>query len=63
MTIRIKELRKERGLSQTAIAEAVGVTSGAVSQWEAGLTNPTLETLVKVAQVLGCTVDELLRTE
>ena len=60
MLTQLKNRRKALGLNQTALAEAVGVTPGAVSQWESGLTNPTLEMLVKISAVLQCTVDELL---
>lgn len=60
MLTQLKIKRKAVGLNQTALAEAIGVTPGAVSQWESGLTNPTLETLVKIATVLHCTVDDLL---
>ncbi|NCB04186.1 MAG: XRE family transcriptional regulator, partial [Clostridia bacterium] len=31
---RIKQLRKENGMTQTALAEALGVTKGTVSTWE-----------------------------
>ena len=63
MLTQLKSRRKALGLNQTALAEAVGVTPGAVSQWESGLTNPTLEMLVKIAAVLQGTVDELLHDE
>ena len=63
MLTQLKSRRKALGLNQTALAEAVGVTPGAVSQWESGLTNPTLEMLVKIAAVLQCTVDELLQDD
>ena len=63
MLTQLKSRRKALGLNQTALAEAVGVTPGAVSQWESGLTNPTLEMQVKIAAVLQCTVDELLHDE
>lgn len=63
MLTQLKSRRKALGFNQTALAEAVGVTPGAVSQWESGLTNPTLEMLVKIAAVLHCTVDELLHDE
>ena len=63
MLTQLKSRRKALGLNQTALAEAVGVTPGAVSQWASGLTNPTLEMLVKIAAVLQCTVDELLHDE
>ena len=63
MLTKIKEMRKRLNLSQGDLANQINVTQGAVSQWEAGLTNPTLETLVKIAAVLRCTVDELLSEE
>ena len=61
MATYIKEMRKKRNLTQGDLAVQLGITQGAVSQWESGLTNPTLETLVKIAEVLNCTVDELLK--
>ena len=63
MLTKIKEMRKRLNMSQGDLANQISVTQGAVSQWEAGLTNPTLETLVKIAAVLRCTVDELLSDE
>lgn len=63
MLTKIKEMRKRLNLSQGDLANQINVTQGAVSQWESGLTNPTLETLVKIAAVLRCTVDDLLSDE
>ena len=60
MLTKITEMRKRLNLSQGDLANQIGVTQGAVSQWESGFTNPTLETLVKIAAVLRCTVDELI---
>lgn len=56
----IKTKRCEKGISQQDFAEALGVTQGAVSQWESGITNPNISLLPKMSQILGCTVDELL---
>ena len=39
------------------------VTQGAISQWETGKSFPRAELLPKLADILGCTVDELLRKE
>ena len=63
MLTKIKEMRKRINLTQGDLANQLSVTQGAVSQWESGLTNPTLEMLVKIAAVLHCTVDELLHDE
>ena len=56
----IREARKALGLSQEQLAKLVGVTQGAVAQWENGLTHPAFAVLPKLAAVLGMTVDELI---
>lgn len=60
MILSIRSHRRERHLSQAELAEALGVTHGAVSQWETGQTTPTLPMLAKIAEVLHCTTDALL---
>lgn len=57
----ISEAREKRSLTQTDVAKYLGVTQGAVSQWENGMAMPRVELLPKLAELLGCTVDELLR--
>ena len=57
---RLKELRKDRGLTQIQFAQQFHVSNGAVAMWETGKTSPRAETLPKLATLLGCTVDELL---
>lgn len=54
-------MRKRAGISQVDLAKALGVTQGAVSQWEMGITSPRPSMLLRLADVFGCTVDELLR--
>ncbi len=50
----IKRLRKEAGLSQTALAEAVGVSQGFVTQLETGRsTGFSVDVLFKLAKALG----------
>ena len=58
--LRLKELREAKGMSQRAIADAVGVTPGAVARWELGENQPTTANLVAMTAVLGCTLDELV---
>lgn len=50
---RIKEARKAAGLSQTELAEAVGVTRSAVAYWEAGRNIPRRDVIAKIAEVTG----------
>lgn len=57
---RLRDLREKRNITQTQIAEKLGITQGAVSQWEVGATNPSIGMISKLAEILGCTVDELL---
>ena len=58
--VTIKHKRLALGLTQANLAQQIGVTQGAVTQWENGLTNPSLETLTRIASVFQCTVDDLL---
>ncbi len=53
--------RKARGLSQSDVARAVGVTASAVSLWEAGETSPRPEIVAKLEAVLGLKDGELTR--
>lgn len=48
--------RQELGLSQDDMAQKLGVSQGLVSRWERAETNFTLETLVRIASVLGLNV-------
>jgi transcriptional regulator with XRE-family HTH domain len=53
--------RKARGLSQSDVARAVGVTASAVSLWEADETSPRPEIVAKLEAVLGLEDGELTR--
>ena len=56
----IRRLRLEKGLTQRALAEAVGVGDKAVSKWERGAGCPDVGTLGALAEALGTGVDRLL---
>ena len=56
----IKRMRKEKGLTQEAMADALGVTVGAVYKWEADLSSPELQMLVRLAELFDTSVDVLL---
>ena len=59
----LKNLRKKKRLSQKALSEILGVGQSAVAMWETGQSLPRTELLPRLAEVLGCTVDELLVKE
>jgi transcriptional regulator with XRE-family HTH domain len=58
---RIKALRQARGLTQDAVAEALGIAVKNVQRLEAGRQNMTLKTLAHVADVLDVEAFELLK--
>lgn len=58
-----KGARKRAGLTMAKASEQIGVTQACISLWETGKTEPVARTLRKVAEVYGCTVDELFAEE
>jgi len=58
--IRLKELRKRRGLSQKELAAAISVHHFQISKYETGLNYPTVGKLVQIARVLQIRSDQLL---
>ena len=58
---KLKQLRKQKELSQEQLAQALDITVQAVSKWECGLSYPDVETLPLLSDLLGVTIDELLR--
>lgn len=60
---RIQELRKQAGLSQEGLGEALGVSRQAVSKWEGDNGIPELDTLIAVSRLFGVTIGRLLGVE
>ena len=56
---KIRELRVRDGCTQEALAEALGLTSQAVSRWEAGGSYPDMEIIPSIANYFGVSIDEL----
>lgn len=54
------QLRKEKGLSQMYVADAMEVSRQAISRWEVGTALPSTENLRKLAELYGVSVDSLL---
>lgn len=56
----IYKYRKCQEMTQRELAEAVGVTPSAITQYETGTRKPDIVTLKKLAAALHCTTDQLL---
>ncbi|MBQ9642642.1 MAG: response regulator [Lachnospiraceae bacterium] len=56
----IRSLRAQKGLTQAALADQLGVTDKAVSKWERNLSYPDIQVFPCLARILGVTVDDLL---
>lgn len=59
----LRELREQQGLSQRQVADKIGVTPGAVAHWELGHTKLSMDSILALADLLDCTVDQLLGRE
>ena len=60
---KIRQFRKEKNLTQEALATLLGAERTTVTMWESGSITPPTKYLVPLADALGCTLDELLRGE
>ena len=58
--MKIKELRESKNMTQEELAEKLDIRRSTISMWETGESLPRTATLIKLAQVLGCSVGELL---
>jgi transcriptional regulator with XRE-family HTH domain len=56
---RLRQIRRQRKLTQEQLAEAVGISVVAVSNMERGVNGPSFETLEKLIEVLQVSADEL----
>lgn len=59
----IAELRKAEGMTQLELAEKMGVTDKAVSKWERDLSCPDINSLPKLAEIFGISVDDLMQVK
>ena len=62
--MRLKELRKNKGLSQLRLATELNTTQNTVSRYETGEREPGIDELIKIADYFNVSVDYLIgRTE
>lgn len=60
---RLLQYRKQHNLSQEELAEKIGVSRQAVSKWERAEASPDIDNLIKIAELYGISLDELLKGE
>lgn len=58
--MKFKELRLQANLLQQDVASKLGVDRSTVAKWEAGEAMPRVDKLKDIAELYGCTIDELL---
>ncbi|MCK9525172.1 MAG: helix-turn-helix domain-containing protein [Limnochordia bacterium] len=59
----LKELRKEKGLTQEQLAEVLGVSNRSISRWENGVNMPDFDLVMEMAKFFDIAVGELLDAE
>ena len=59
----ISSLRKEKNMTQNDLAKNMNVTDKAVSKWERNLSCPDVNSIPKLAEILGVSVEELLNAQ
>ena len=60
---KLQELRKNRGLTQEELAEALYVSRTAVSKWESGRGYPSIDSLKEISKYFAVSIDDLLSGE
>ena len=55
----IRQLRKQKGLTQEQVAERLGISYQAVSKWESGANTPDITLLPPIAELFGVSIDAL----
>lgn len=61
--LRLRENRARKGISQAELASRAGITQGYLSDLENGNQNPSLDVLIRLANVLDCKLDDLVMNE
>ena len=58
-----RNCRKAAGLTQAAVGKHFGISDSAVAQWENGKTQPVGKLLPQIADLYGCTIDDLFKQD
>ena len=57
---RLADVRRDKGMSQQALAAASGVHRVTIARFETGKASPNVQTMQKLAAALGVTIDEIV---
>lgn len=57
---RLKELREEKGIGQVELAQNLKVSKGIISLWENDLREPSMQSLIAIADFFDCSIDFLV---
>lgn len=60
---KLEKYLKENGITNVALAKTLGVSEGAVRHIIVGIKQPSLAMAQELAQMMGCSVDELIKKE
>jgi transcriptional regulator with XRE-family HTH domain len=56
-------LRRKKGLTQTELGETIGVSQKAITNYETGRREPGIDIIIKIAQTLNASVEQLIGTK
>ena len=59
----VSTLRREKGMTQKELADMLNITDKAVSKWERDIACPDTQTIPKLAEILGISVEELMNAK
>ena len=60
MSDRIKKIRRKKGFSQTELGDRIGVSQQVITNYERGIREPDIETLLKIAGALDISIETLI---
>ena len=61
--MKLTEMRIKNGLTQEELAAKLDVGQPSVALWETGKNFPTVKKLIQIAEIFGCTLDDLIDKE
>lgn len=56
----LRSIRVDKGITQKSLGQSIGVTPVTIGNWERGVRQPSFELLIRLANILGTSTDELL---
>ena len=57
---KLPKLRKQNNITQEQLADKMGVSRQAVSNWEQGISIPDMDKMIQLCNILNCTLEDLL---